>query len=192
MLILLWFLFFCSSPVPLFLGNEIVALMQQEAVGRREDCLGEEFLLLFPAEVQSQGRACTGSVTWAPAPCPILLPQSLAAPWGMAFLECPARVLKANPGHWLQIGLCWQQFLISIFFFPFFSLFSPGWALLGAPMACDRQCHGHHHCWDLAEVPATPSGICSHSLLPFWERRWWCAGSFPLSGPRRCPWVKKL
>lgn len=98
-----WFCygFFCFSPVPLSLGNEIVALMQQEAVGRREACLGEEFSLPFPAEVQSQGRTCTGSVTRAPAPCPILLPQSLDAQWGMAFLECPARVLKTNPEHWL-------------------------------------------------------------------------------------------
>lgn len=51
------------------------------------------------------------------------------------------------------------------FFFPLFSLFSPSWALLGARVACARQCRGHHHCWDLAEVPATPRGICSHSLL---------------------------
>lgn len=73
--------FLLFFPVPLFLGNEIAALMQQEAVGRREACLAEEFSLLFPAEVQSQGWACTGSVTWAPAPCATLLPQSLAAPW---------------------------------------------------------------------------------------------------------------
>lgn len=23
-------------------------------------------------------------------------------------------------------------------------------------MACDKQCHGHQHCWDLDEVPAIP------------------------------------
>lgn len=59
--------YFVFHLIPLFLGSESVAVMQQEAVGRREVCLGEEFTLLFPAEFQSQGRACTASVTWAPA-----------------------------------------------------------------------------------------------------------------------------
>jgi len=89
--------FFVSSP---FLGNEFLALKKQEVVWRREAFLAEAIALLFPAEVQSQGRGCTGSVTWAPSPCLVLLPQSLDARRGMAFLKCPAAVLKASPEHW--------------------------------------------------------------------------------------------
>lgn len=94
------FLLFLPPFLPPFLGNEVLALMQQEALWRREAFRGEEIALLFPAEVQSQGRGFTGSVSWAPSPCPVLLPQSLDAHRGMA-LKCPATVLKANPECWL-------------------------------------------------------------------------------------------
>lgn len=182
-LILLWFLFFCFSLVPLLLGNEIVALVQQEAVGRREACLGEEFMLLFPAEVQSQGRACTGSVTWAPAPCPILIPGCSMGN-GLLGMSC-----QSFEGKSWALVLDWALLaaVFDFFFPPFFSLL-PKLGSAGSPGGSWQECHGHHHCWGLAEVPATPSGICSHSLLPCWKRRWWCSGIFPLSGPR----VEKL
>lgn len=50
-----YFFFFVVLPSPFspFLGNEVLALMQQEAVWRREAFLGEETALLFPAEVQT-------------------------------------------------------------------------------------------------------------------------------------------
>lgn len=77
--------------VPLFLGSESVALMQQE----REEKLAQErnslcsSLLDFRAR---EGLALAQSLGHLPAPCPLLLSQGLDARWGMAFLECPARV----------------------------------------------------------------------------------------------------
>lgn len=70
-----------------FLGNEVLAVIEQEAAWRREAFLGQEMALLFRVAVQSW-RSGTGSDTWARSLCPIPHPQNLDVDRKMAFLKC--------------------------------------------------------------------------------------------------------
>lgn len=155
------FLFFLFVPLPLPLPGQW-SFSSNLTVWRREAFPGEETALpCWSSELGKElhwlSHLGTFSPSCPPSPNPgcsrrmalrcsaVVWRQTLRGSWSSASAGSNAWILSLLfLSSW--VGLCWQ----------------PRWL---------AKSHGHHHPSRLAKVPATPSGVCSCSLLRHAGRR---------------------